>query len=76
MVSSTALQDPLPGQDAASRVEISRLYNLSLLGRYTVEASKAVPSPSGQGLTKVVSNRLEFEVVATPEDVGAPRAIL
>jgi hypothetical protein len=65
VMSAMAASDVAPGEELTSTVEISRLYDLSRPGKYTVEASKDLPSRSGQGFIKVVSNRLDFEIIKT-----------
>lgn len=56
------LQELEPGQEVVSKVEISRLYDLTLSDRYVIEASKALLSQNGQGSVKVASNRVDFEI--------------
>ena len=65
MMSATNVFELAPGQEMTSAVEISRLYDLRLPGKYVMEASRELPNPSGQGFIKVVSNSLEFEVFQT-----------
>jgi hypothetical protein len=63
---ASAISEIEPGQELVRMVEISRLYDLSLSGKYVVEASKEIPSRSGQGLVKVFSNKAAFELVEKP----------
>ena len=55
-----------PGQQRAGTLELDRLYDFTQPGRYAVEASKTLPSPSGTGFITVVSNAISFEIVAEP----------
>jgi hypothetical protein len=56
------LQELGAGQEVVSKIEISRLYDLTLPDSYVIEASKAIIGQNGQGSTKVTSNRVDFEI--------------
>lgn len=52
-----------PGSQTPATVQITRLYDLSRPGRYTIGAAKTVPNRAGNGFMKVVSNTIAVEVV-------------
>ncbi|WP_437498396.1 hypothetical protein [Sorangium sp. So ce1099] len=52
-----------PGQEYTSTSIISRVFDMSMPGRYTLEVSKELMRRSGTGFMKVVSNQITIEVV-------------
>lgn len=58
-----ALATIASGDERVSEVLISRLYDMSVAGLYTLEATKQLPKRRGDGFITVVSNTitLEFE---------------
>jgi len=56
------LLDVRPAQEVSSSLEISKLYDFTQSGRYTIDVSKLVSGPSAQGYFRVTSNRITVTV--------------
>jgi len=59
---SRAIRTISPGSEVHTELLINRLYDMSLPGRYTLEAFKEIPNPSGSGFVKVISNTISIDV--------------
>jgi hypothetical protein len=63
VVGGVSMRRLAQGEEDRRTMLVSRLYDVSMPGRYVLEASKSALRRSGIGRMRVVSNRITIDVV-------------
>jgi hypothetical protein len=61
MGGAAAVLEVAPGREVSRTVEISRIFDLSQPGFYTIEAAKSVSTVDGRRVFRVISNRISIQ---------------